>query len=96
MVVYQDLTNIIEHMELLNMAALIRKLLKEKKYQTEYTHKDLKSQSLMLEKKKNTRKRKRLRKKNSINYPPTKKFAHLAEYYGKDGILDLNTANIPA
>ncbi|KAG1372929.1 hypothetical protein G6F61_010619 [Rhizopus arrhizus] len=75
----QKVTNIIEHMEFLCTAAPIKKLLKEKKWQ----------------RRRAKEREKKTAEKKFDKLPTSEKFAHLAKYYGDDGVLDLQKANIP-
>ncbi|KAG1584197.1 hypothetical protein G6F48_008045 [Rhizopus delemar] len=90
----QKITHIIEHMDFLSTAAPIKKLLKEKKYQIEYKQ-SLENTVLDAREEEEYKKKKKAEEKRFDKLSPTKKFAHLAKYYGEDGVLDLNTANIP-
>ncbi|ORE01592.1 hypothetical protein BCV72DRAFT_320912 [Rhizopus microsporus var. microsporus] len=90
----QKITNTIEHMEFLSTAAPIKKLLKEKKYQIGYKQ-SLENVVLDAREEEEYKKEKKAEEKKFDKLSPTKKFAHLAKYYGENGVLDLNTANIP-
>lgn len=67
----QKVTNIIEHMEFLCTAAPIKKLLKEKKWQVEYQQ-TLENNVLDAREEEQKKEKKRLLKRNSINYPHQK------------------------
>ncbi|KAG1080537.1 hypothetical protein G6F42_023312 [Rhizopus arrhizus] len=90
----QKVTNIIEHMEFLCTAAPIKKLLKEKKWQVEYQQ-TLENNVLDAREEEQKKERKKTAEKKFNKLPTSEKFAHLAKYYGDDGVLDLQKANIP-
>ncbi|KAI7857823.1 hypothetical protein BDC45DRAFT_565730 [Circinella umbellata] len=90
----QKVSNIIEHMEFLCTAAPIKKLLKEKKWQAEY-QRTLENNVLDPSEEEQKKEKKKTSEKKFDKLPTSEKFAHLAEYYGDDGVLDLRKANIP-
>ncbi|KAG1039235.1 hypothetical protein G6F43_012555 [Rhizopus delemar] len=81
----QKITRIIEHMDFLSTAAPIKKLLKEKKYQIEYKQ-SLENTVLDAREEEEYKKKKKAEEKRFDKLSPTKKFAHLAKYYG-DNVL---------
>lgn len=90
----QKVTNIIEHMEFLCTAAPIKKLLKEKKWQVEYQQ-TLENNVLDAREEEQKKEKKKTAENKFDKLPTSEKFAHLAKYYGDDGVLDLQKANIP-
>ncbi|KAL9550830.1 hypothetical protein PS6_005344 [Mucor atramentarius] len=90
------MANVIEHMEFLCTASPIRKIRREKKWQYAYqqTLEDEVLDAATVEDD-SWETKKKTAEKNFKNLSVVDKFAHLATYYGKDGILNLQHAKLP-
>ena len=90
----KKVTNIIENMEFLATAAPIKKLLKEKKWQVEYKQ-NLEDNVLDAREEERKKENKKTAEEKFNTVSASEKFAHLAKFYGDDGVLDLQKANLP-
>ncbi|CEP12952.1 hypothetical protein [Parasitella parasitica] len=90
------MANVIEHMEFLCTASPIRKIIREKKWQYAYqqTLEDEVLDAATVEED-SWETKKKTAEKNFKNLSVADKFAHLATYYGEDGILNLQHAKLP-
>ncbi|KAL7327543.1 hypothetical protein PS15p_205956 [Mucor circinelloides] len=93
---HRKMANVIEHMEFLCTASPIRKIRREKKWQYAYqqTLEDEVLDAATVEDD-SWETKKKTAEKNFKNLSVVDKFAHLATYYGKDGILNLQHAKLP-
>lgn len=93
---HKKIASILENMEFLATAAPIKKILRETKWKNKY------QQSLENEvvnatatQEESWEDKKRAAEKNFEKLSATEKFTHLATFYGEDGVLDLQKAELP-
>ncbi|GAA5816024.1 hypothetical protein MFLAVUS_009546 [Mucor flavus] len=93
---HRKMASVIEHMEFLCTASQIKKIIREKNWQYAYQQ-TLEDEVLdaATVKEDSWETKKKAAEKNFKNLSVTDKFAHLATYYGEDGILNLQHARLP-